>query len=122
MNLNRIMRGLVPAVLLALATPTLRAADAVAGDKTPAERREANKKRTEEFKKLSPEEKATKLKERNAKMETRLAALQKKKADGSLTALEQKQLDRLEAWKKNPDQAGPRPPRARKASCTPTRQ
>ncbi|MBI3415788.1 MAG: hypothetical protein HY043_10820 [Verrucomicrobia bacterium] len=108
------LRSLVPAILLAMATPILTAADATAGDKTPAERREQIKKQRDEFKNLSPEEKAAKIKERKAKMETRLAQLQKKKADGSITAQEQKQLDRLEAWKKNPDQAGPRPPRARK--------
>lgn len=118
MNLNRIMRGLVPALLLAMATPMLLAADPPAADKTPAERSEAIKKRNEEFQKLSPEEKAAKLKERKVKMEARLAALQKKKADGSISAQEQKQLDRLEAWKKNPDQAGPRPPRARKPQNT----
>jgi len=100
MKKNLILRFMVPALMLGVITTTFAADDQPSSDKTSEQRSEALKKQTE-VKQLTPEERAAKRKEARAKMEKRLAELQKKKADGSITDKEQKQLDRLVAMKNN---------------------
>ena len=91
-----IVKSLIAVLMLGVANTALPA-DAKAGgnqDKPAGERRE-------EVKKLTPEEREAKRKERLEKLDKRLEELRKKKADGTLTGTEQKQLDRLELVKKN---------------------
>jgi hypothetical protein len=89
---------LAAAVILTASIPTLRAAELVpATPVTP----EVQKKATETRKALTPEEKDARKKAQQAKMEERLAQLEKKKAAGTLTATEEKQLQRLTQLKAN---------------------
>jgi len=104
MKKNLILKLLVPALMLGVTTTVLRADEPSPSDKSTAQH--------QEVKKLTPQERAAKRKEAREKMEKRLAELQKKKAAGTITDKEQKQLDRLEAMKKNQGNAqGQRPPR-----------
>ena len=100
MKKNLILKFMVPALMLGVITTAFAADVQPSSDKTSEQRSEALKKQTD-VKKLTPEERAAKLKEARAKMEKRLAELQKKKADGTITEKEQKQLDRLETRKNN---------------------
>ena len=101
-------------MLLGAVSPTLRAEDQATDKKPGAERREALKKRAEEFKNLTPEERAAKRKEMREKREKLMAELKAKKTAGTITEKEQKQLDRLEAMGKHegqPPGKGPRCPK-----------
>ena len=92
---------LLSALLLSVAPSFLKADNQTASEKSRAQKREEFRKKLEEFKKLNPEERAAKRKELREKTEKRLAELRKKKADGAITAKEERQLQRLEAAQKN---------------------
>jgi hypothetical protein len=101
---NRITALLV--ALLALQVLPITAEETKAEKAKPAPAEKADKATVEkksdwvpneEWNKLSDEEKAQKLKERREKAEARVKALKEKKAAGTLTPAEEKQLERLEA-------------------------
>lgn len=64
-------------------------------------------KQREELKNVPPEERAAKLKELREKMEKRHDELLKKKTEGTLTAEEQEQLNRYDAFKNRQGAADP---------------
>jgi len=65
---------------------------------TPKTKREL---RQEQLKKLTPDQRESRQKLARQRAEKRLAQLRKKKADGSITPTEQKQLDQLEEVQKH---------------------
>ena len=73
---------------------------------SPEERQAKLKELREKQQKLTPEEREAQRKQIRERMEKRLADLHKKKADGTLTEQETKQLERLEQMKKRQEQGG----------------
>jgi len=101
---NRIIALLVALLALQVLPITADETKAEKAKPTPAEKADkatVEKKSewvpNEEWNKLSDEERAQKLKERREKAEARVKALKEKKAAGTLTPAEEKQLERLEA-------------------------
>src|SRR5438034_4134961 len=101
MKKNLIVKCLIPALMLGIATTAFAADDQAADHKPGQQKRAEIKKHRAELKNLTPEERAAKRKEMREKMEKRLGELRKKKTDGAITEKEEKQLERLEAMEKN---------------------
>ena len=73
----------------------------------PEERRKKLQELRQQRQQQTPEQREAQRKQMRARMDKRLADLEKKKADGTLTEDETKQLERLEQMKKRQDQGGP---------------
>lgn len=69
-------------------------------------------KRREEFKNLTPEQRETKMKEMREKFAERRTDLEKKKANGTITPEESKQLERIEAMAKRGEKAREEKPKS----------